>query len=337
MVVTGRVVVVGSVNVDLVVRIARLPAAGETVGGGTFGRFHGGKGGNQAVAAARLGTPTVFIGALGSDDFGAEARAALESEGIDTSHLVTLEGAQTGVALILVDERGENAIGVASGANLALDSERVAGALAEVAPRPGDVLLTGAEIPLPAVIEALRIGQAAGATTVLNPAPAEGIGRSVLELVDVLTPNQTELSQILALDDRRAGRTVKPGAALAQRTRSLLESGPEGSGVRSAVVVTLGAAGALIVMRDSSRAGANSIRMIDVAAQRVVPADTTGAGDTLSGALAAGLAEGRPLQVAVERAVAAAALSTTVAGARQGMPSREALERFLRTTGQKPS
>ena len=208
---TGRVIVVGSVNIDLVAAVETLPAVGETVTGARFSRHHGGKGGNQAVAAARLGAPTTFVGAIGDDEFGADARGGLEAEGVDVSALRVVPGEATGVAVILVDARGENVIAVASGANAALTSADVSAALDALRPAPGDVVLVGHEIPTAAAAAALAAGRAAGSTTVLNPAPALGIGRAVFGLADVLVPNRTELGQLLAHEARRIGRPT-PGA-----------------------------------------------------------------------------------------------------------------------------
>ncbi|HET7829392.1 MAG TPA: PfkB family carbohydrate kinase, partial [Candidatus Limnocylindrales bacterium] len=171
----SRVIVVGSVNVDLVVTVERLPAPGETVVGGRFARHDGGKGGNQAIAAARLGATTMFVGAVGDDAFGSDARAALAAGGVDTSELATLPGQATGVALILVDERGENSIAVAGGANAALGSVQVRQALKRVALAPDDVVLVGHEIRTAATHEALRQARLAKATAILNPAPAGGL------------------------------------------------------------------------------------------------------------------------------------------------------------------
>ncbi len=207
---SGRVIVVGSVNIDEVVTVTRLPAAGETVIGGRYERHHGGKGANQAVAAARLGARVAFIGAVGADAFGAEARAALEAEGIDLSGLIELPGDPTGVALILVDRAGENAIAVASGANAAMSSVAVRAALKRLVPTAGDVILVGHEIRTGAAHEALRLGRIAGATTILNPAPAGGLARPTLDLADILTPNAGEL-------DALAG----PGKPAAQAKRLL--------------------------------------------------------------------------------------------------------------------
>ncbi|MEA2653503.1 MAG: ribokinase, partial [Chloroflexota bacterium] len=190
---SGRVIVVGSVNVDLVVTTERLPGPGETVIGGRFAQHHGGKGGNQAVAAARLGATTVFVGAVGGDAYGAEARAALEGEGVDIRGLETLALESTGVALIVVAAGGENTIAVAGGANAALDSVEVRAALRRLALTPADVVLVGHEIRTGATHEALRLARLAGATSILNPAPADGLARWTIALADIVTPNEGEL------------------------------------------------------------------------------------------------------------------------------------------------
>ena len=316
----ARVIVVGSVNVDLVAHGDRLPSPGETVTGAAFSRHHGGKGANQAVAAARLGARTAFVGALGDDDFGADARAAMAAEGIDLTGLTITAGA-TGVALILVDARGENLISVASGANAALTPDLVRTALAAFRPTAGDVVLVGHEIPTAAVLTALAVGRAAGATTILNPAPAGGIDRSTFGLADILTPNRGELTTIAAGDARRVGRAAGSDGVPEALARTLLEANSEGPGVGQAVVVTLGAAGALVLSR--------AREAVDVPAVAVRAIDTVGAGDAFNGALAAGLAAGLDLEAAARRAVAAAAVSTTRAGAREGMPTIAELEEFL--------
>jgi ribokinase len=315
----ARVIVVGSVNVDLVARGERLPSPGETVTGAAFSRHHGGKGANQAVAAARLGAPTAFVGALGDDDFGAAARAELAAEGIDLAGLAKTPW-PTGVALILVDARGENLISVASGANAAVTPDLVRTALAALRPAAGDVVLVGHEIPTSAALTGLALGRQAGATTILNPAPAGGIDRSTFGLADILTPNRGELATIAAADARRVGRAAGSGGRPETLARALLEANSEGPGVGQTVVVTLGAAGALVVR--SSR------ETVDVPAVAVRTIDTVGAGDAFNGALAAGLAAGLDLETAARRAVAAAAVSTTRAGAREGMPTIAELEGF---------
>ena len=317
-----RVIVVGSVNVDLVARVDHLPAAGETVGEATFDRHAGGKGGNQAVAAARLDARVAFVGAIGDDPLAGEARAALAIEGIDLAELSVVLG-PTGAALILVDRRGENAIAVAPGANAGLGPEIVTSALARLAIGRGDVMLVGHEIPTATVRAALAAGRAAGARTILNPAPAAGIERSLFDLVDVLVPNRVELGQIVTADGRRSGRGPDRGAPPERLASTLLVVSGEGPAVREAIVVTLGAAGAILVRPDSA--------LLEAVAPRVEAVDTVGAGDTFVGALAADLAGGRTLEDAVGRAVVAAALSTTRPGARGGMPTSRELDDALRS------
>jgi ribokinase len=304
----GRVIVVGSVNVDLVVRGARLPVPGETVNGGRFERHDGGKGGNQAVAAARLGAAVAFIGAVGDDSFGADARTALEAAGVGVDGLATIPGVATGIALILVDPAGENLISVASGANLALETAHVAAALARLQPGPADVVLVSNELAPKVVEAALRAARAAGARTILNPAPADGIEPAWLELVDILTPNQGEL-------ERLAGLAGAAGPDPATAARELA--------IRQACVVTLGPDGALVV----PRAGAPW----RVPAPTVEVVDSTGAGDAFNGALAASLADGRSLEESVRRGVAAGSLAATRPGAREGMPTSGELAAELET------
>ena len=288
---TGRVIVVGSVNIDLVVTSARLPDPGETVIGGTYSQHHGGKGGNQAVAAARSGGRVAFVGAVGDDAFGRVARGALEVEGVDTSELLTLPGVATGVALIQVDAVGENTVNVAGGANRSLTVDLVRGALERLQPRPGDVVLVGHEIPTAVATAALAWGREAGATTILNPAPAHGLDATTVAMAELVTPNEGELAVLQASG-------VQPQACL----------------------VSLGAAGARL-----TTAQGDSL----IAAPRVVAVDTVGAGDTLNGALAAGIAAGLPLPEAARRAVWAASLAVTRAGAREGMPTRAEVDAAL--------
>jgi len=375
---SGRVIVVGSVNIDLVARVPHLPHPGETVTGGSYERHHGGKGGNQAVAAARLRRPTLFIGAVGDDTFEKEARRALSSERVDVSMVASLAGQPTGVALILVDATGENEIAVVPGANGAIEPGYVRDCLARLGPLVGDVMLVCNEVPLHVVREALMCGAAAGATTVLNPAPAIGIDRAIFGLADIVTPNRNELATLLQTEATRTGRRLDTSTDAAVRARALLEPGPEGPGVRKAVIVTLGASGVVVLERVGSGLSANDgldcgprpdaaaastaggaastaaaemasaapgptsraasrsaaprrsdLRVWEVSAEKVATVDSTGAGDAFCGALAAALAEGRPLSEAVQRAVAGGALATTHVGAREGMPTRAELEAFL--------
>jgi len=373
---SGRVIVVGSVNIDLVARVPHLPHPGETVTGGSYERHQGGKGGNQAVAAARLRRPTLFIGAAGDDDFEVEARRALISERVDVSMLASLPNQATGMALILVDAAGENEIAVVPGANWAIEAGYVRESLARLGRLAGDTLLVCNELPVHVVREALVCGHAAGATTILNPAPATGLDRSIFGLADIVTPNRNELATLLAIEERRTGRRTDEGADVASRARSLLDAGPEGPGARRAVIVTLGSDGAVVLERPTPRPepvlpvgvepcdvepgeadgdgqapgasprpsapGARAVeeppagvtllgeyRVWSVPAFKVATVDSTGAGDAFCGALAAALAEGRPLAEAVPRAAAGGALATTHVGAREGMPTASELEGFM--------
>jgi len=292
------VVVVGSVNADLVVGVPSLPARGETVTGGTFARHGGGKGANQAVAAARLGGDVALVGAVGADDLGAEALRELAAEGVDVSAVARLDGVATGVALIVVDANGENAIAVASGANANLDAPTVAAALDGRLGDPPGVVLLGHEVPQGAVLAGARAARAAGWMPLLNPAPARPLAAELLELSPLLTPNADEARALADADEPAAA-----AAALADRTGA-------------PVLVTLGADGALLVEGE---------RKQRLPAPRVDAVDTTGAGDTVNGALAAELAAGAPLLDAARTAIAAAALSTRAHGARAAMPRRDEL------------
>jgi ribokinase len=293
-----RVVVVGSVNADLVVSAPALPRPGETVTGGTFARHGGGKGANQAVAAARIGAAVALLGAVGDDDLGTAALAELAAEGVDVAGVSRTPGVATGVALIVVDRAGENAIAVASGANARLGAEQVAAGLDGRLAGPRGVVLLGHEVTGAAVLAGARAAHAAGWTTVLNPAPARELDDELVALAPLLTPNASEAAALTGEADPEAA-----AAALAVRTGA-------------PVLVTLGAAGALLL--DGGRAERIPPPPVDVV-------DTTGAGDTLNGALAAELARGAELRDAVRTAVAAAALSTRAPGARGGMPRRAEL------------
>jgi ribokinase len=291
---TPSVVIVGSVNADLVVSVQSLPKAGETVTGGTFARHGGGKGANQAVAAARAGARVAMVGAVGADDLGDEALRELAAEGIDVAAVARLDSVPTGVAAIVVDEHGENLIAVASGANAELDAVIVEEAVARLIGRGSDgVVLLSHEVPEAAVAAGIRAGREAGWHVVLNPAPARRLPDDIEGVV--LTPNADEARVLGGERDAEAA-----GRALAARTGA-------------PVLVTLGAAGALLLDGDAERLPALAVEVVD----------TTGAGDAVNGALAAELAAGRPLRDAARFALAAAALSTRTAGARAGMPRRD--------------
>jgi ribokinase len=293
-----NVIVVGSVNADLVVSVSELPRAGETVTGGTFARHGGGKGANQAVAAARAGASVAMVGAVGADDLGDEALRQLAAEGIDVAAVARLDGVPTGVAAIVVDAAGENFVAVASGANAEIDAAVVEEAVPRLIGRgEHGVVLLGHEVLEPVVAAGIRAGRAAGWRVVLNPAPARRLSDD-LEGV-ILTPNAHEARALTGEDDVEAA-----ARALAARTGA-------------PVLVTIGAEGALLV-----NGGDEGVTVERLPAPTVDVVDTTGAGDAVNGALAAELAAGRPLREAARFAMAAAALSTQAAGARAGMPRR---------------
>jgi len=285
------IAVVGSINLDIVVEVERHPASGETVLGGDRRELPGGKGANQAVAAARLGTAVKMVGAVGTDDFGDGALKSLADEGIDTSAVARLDDVPTGVAVIVVDGRGENQIAVASGANGGLTGEHVKAALDL---EGTGVVLLGHEVPQDAVQAGVEAARNAGWTPILNPAPA----REMLDDLEgvILTPNADEACRLANAND--------PVAAATQLFRQ----------TNAPVLVTLGARGGLLI-------ASGGMEMLSAPTVKVV--DTTGAGDAVNGALAAELATGADLFDAVRFALAAATLSTRVAGAREGMPRRD--------------
>lgn len=290
------VVVVGSINVDLVVRAPRLPRPGETVRGGQFEEHFGGKGGNQAVAAARAGARVAMIGAVGDDERGAGSIAALEREGIDVSR-VRVVPETTGVALIVVGERGENQIVLAPGANALLGPEDVE------LPADTAVLLTSFEIPMATATAAVTHAARGGITAIVTPAPAHALPAELLAASPILVPNEHELAVSIGND-----RSEDALEELTARTAA-------------PVIVTQGPAGALFAQ------GSRRERFAGRRAPAVV--DTTGAGDAFVGALAAWLSRGATLDAAIEAANAAGALSVAAVGARNGLPRREAIEASL--------
>ena len=298
---SGRVVVLGSLNTDFVVTAERLPRPGETVLGGTLAIHPGGKGANQAVAAARAGAEVIFIGAVGADAYADAAVDALAAEGIDVTGVRRLGGA-TGAALVAVGPRGENQIVVAPGANAELVVDEAE--LAAVLEPDGTVLLTVLEVPMPAVVAAVTAARSAGRRSIVNPAPARALPAELLAAAPILTPNEHELVVGIGNDD--------PAAALAELAAR----------VAAPIVVTQGPAGALLAE------GQRRERFDGHAATRLV--DTTGAGDTFNGVLAAWLAGGAALTEAIRAANVAGALSVAAAGARAGMPVRSAIEEALK-------
>jgi ribokinase len=294
----AAVIVAGSINVDLIVGVTSLPAPGETVLGERFIQQNGGKSANQAVAAARLGAQVTMLGAVGGDDLGRSALAGLAEAGVDVAYCRVMEDTHTGLALIVVDESGENQIAVASGANALLDAAMIEAEASTLTPAPTTVCLLGFEVPDAAVLSAARWASQRGLLTVVNPAPARPLSRELLSLGPILTPNETEATSI-------SGKSSPESAAEALAGRT-----------GAPVIVTLGGDGALLFEEG---------RLERLPALSVDVVDTTGAGDALNGILAAELARGAELREALRWALVGASLKTTVSGAQAGLPSREAI------------
>jgi ribokinase len=301
-----KIVVIGSLNMDLVVRMPQIPRPGETLLGGIFKTFPGGKGANQAVAAARLGSNVIMVGCVGDDAFGREMKETLEREGIDTKHVLVHPRAATGVALIQVDANGQNSIAVASGANFELtgtDVEKAMQAIGEF-----DVLVMPLETPLDTIYAGASIASQCGAKVLLNPAPAQALKQDLLKFVDILLPNEYEAALMTGSPSLQSAADVRNAA---QKLLLL--------GVKN-LIVTMGNRGAML---------------FDGKMESHIPAcplqavDSTAAGDCFVGALAVGLCEGRPLLSAAEFASAAAAISVTREGAQPSLPYRQEVEEFI--------
>ena len=302
-----KIVVVGSANTDFVLQVQELPSKGQTVLGDQFTIVRGGKGANQAVAAARLGADVTFVARLGTDSFGNEAIAAYQQEGIRTDFIVQDPDLHSGVALIVVNRKGENTVSVGPNANSRLSPENVFAA--EAAIQEADCLLVQLEIPLDAVQAALELAHRHHVRTILNPAPARKIPVEILKLVDTLTPNETEAA-ILAGRDPSAVQT---------------DSLPELAAILSIpnLVVTLGAQGACILQNGQTNF---------VAPFSITPVDTTASGDAFNGALAVSLARGEHFPEAVRFANAAGAITATRLGAQPSLPTHEELDQFIATS-----
>jgi ribokinase len=301
------VIVFGSINMDLVTKTPRLPIAGETLQGYEFFTASGGKGANQAVAAAQLGISTRIVGRLGDDDFGRQLLSGLQTTGVHTEGLLVDTSVSSGVAVITVDDAGENTIIIVPGANGRVNQQDVE--------RLGD-LLTGCtalllqlEVPLPAVVCAAQVARQSGVTVILDPAPARAdIPPELYSLVDIITPNEIEASQLV-------GFSVNGQETAAQAAAELRQRGVD------TVIVKLGAQGVLCATDEAT---------FFVPAFSVQAVDTVAAGDAFNGGLAAALAEGLPLEQAVIWGAAAGALSATKAGAQPSLPDRETFEAFLK-------
>ncbi len=301
-----HVVVVGSLNMDLVVRVPHMPIPGETILGENFKNIPGGKGANQAVGAARMGAQVTMIGRVGNDEFGKTLIKNLANEGVDTSHISVDEKEATGIAMITLDQHGQNSIVVASGANMALKPEDIRAAWQNI--NDIDVLVMPLEVSLDCVEEAVRLATENSVKVILNPAPAQKLSNELLEKIDVLVPNESETSLLTGLEIE----SIEEAKIAA---KNLLEKGT------GAVVLTLGSRGALLV--------SESQPAIISTPYKVNVVDTTAAGDSFVAALSVGVAKGLSLESALRQATAAGALAVTKMGAQPCMPTKKEVNELM--------
>ncbi|TLU74985.1 ribokinase [Mannheimia varigena] len=300
-----KLTVLGSINADHVISVPYFAKPGETLTGHSYHIAYGGKGANQAVAAARLGAKVSFIGCIGNDDIGRAMKTTFAQDGIDVEAIKTIDNQMTGIAMIQVAESGENSIVISAGANGHLDESVVAETQSAIS--EADCLLMQLETPLPAIIQAAQIAKQHGTKVVLNPAPARALPDELLGLLDMITPNETE-AEILT------GVKVVDEATASQAAEVFHQKGIE------TVLITLGSKGVFV-----SENGSGNI----VAGFRVQAVDTTAAGDTFNGALVTAMLEDKPFGEAIRFAHAAAAISVTRKGAQPSIPSRQETLDFL--------
>jgi len=296
-----KIVVVGSSNMDMVVKTDHIPVPGETVLSGSFFMNPGGKGANQAVAVARLGGEVLFVSKMGNDVFGKQFSQLFNDEGIDTRYILSDEDLPSGVALITVDKAGENSIVVASGANANLQTSDMDGALVQIA--SAGILLVQLEIPMTTVNYVVKFASANGVKVIVNPAPANILSEDVLQCIYILTPNKTEASMISGVEVTDLKSAKKAAEVICKM------------GAKN-VVVTMGPLGAVICKNGQCS---------EVKTRKVDTVDTTAAGDVFNGALAVAVAEGKDLEDAVDFACEAAAISVTRLGAQSSIPYRTEL------------
>ena len=293
-----KIAVIGSSNTDMVIKSDRIPVPGETILGGNFLMTPGGKGANQAVAAARLGGEVVFICKTGNDIFGRQTLQLMKDEGIQSGFIYTDPVHPSGVALIMVDRKAENCISVAPGANAALDEKDIDNAMKEI--ENSDIVVLQLETPINTVEYAARKAASLNKTVILNPAPARELPEDLLKYITVITPNETEAASLTEV-------RISDEATAANAAKILRDKGV------STVIITMGSQGAYVLSESLSKI---------IPARPVTPVDTTAAGDTFNGALAVALAEGKNTEEAIIFANQAAAISVTRLGAQSSIPYR---------------
>ena len=301
-----KLVILGSVNADHILNVAHFPLPGETISGNQFQMVFGGKGANQAVAAGRCGANISFLACLGNDDIGKKAKAQLMTDNIDTKSIELIDDVATGVALIFVNQLGENVIGIHAGANGQLDASYVQSHGNII--KEADALLMQLESPLDSVLKAAEIAKQENVQVILNPAPAQELPDELLSLVDIITPNETEteyLTGIKVIDDESA-----------QQAADVLHN----KGIKT-VLITLGSRGVWVSEQNN--------KGCIVPAFKVKAVDTIAAGDTFNGALITALLEGQSMMSAIKFAHAAAAIAVTRAGAQPSVPWRHEVDTFL--------
>jgi len=301
----SKIAVVGSSNTDMIIKLDKIPVPGETVLGGEFSIAAGGKGANQAVAAARAGGDVTFIAAVGNDSLGTEAVEGFRRDGINVDWITKVENVASGVALIFVDRHGENSIAVASGANAVLSPENILDSKQVIS--QAQILLMQLETPIETVTRAAQLAHEAGVRVILNPAPAQSLDDGLLKMISILTPNETEAELLTNIK-------VEDEAGARNAAEVLL-----GKGIDS-VLITLGARGVFLATRDTREL---------IPGFKVDAVDTTAAGDVFNGALAVALAENKSFDEAIRFANAAAALSVTKLGAQPSAHPRKDIVSFL--------
>lgn len=304
-----KLVVIGSINIDHILNVSSFPRPGETVSGEGYQIAFGGKGANQAVAAGRCGANIQFIAAVGNDVFGDEICQQFVQDHIDICSVGKIDQAKTGVALIFVDQKGENSIGIYAGANAFVTTDYIYQYRQDII--DADALLVQLETPLPAIEYAIRLAKDNNTTVIVNPAPAKALSDMFLSFIDIITPNETETEQL-------TGITISSQADAAKAADYLHQKGI------SIVIITLGSQGAWV-----SQCHHGYIEGSRIKSYPVTTIDTIAAGDTFNGMLATAILEGKSLSEAVSFANAAAALSVTKKGAQPSIPWREEIETFI--------